>query len=137
MEKASPSNNYHYNKNLKQFARDLRNCSTKAEILLWDDVLKKSYLGYPFLRQRPVLRYIADFICLELMLIIEVDGMTHDFSIVQQKDRRKQKDLEAVGFTVLRFSDFEVLERRDEVAQMLRIWIQVWEIMNGKQRRPL
>jgi very-short-patch-repair endonuclease len=130
MEKASPNNNYHYNKTLKQYAKDLRNNSTKAETLLWDDVLKRSYLGYPFLRQRPVLRYIADFMCLELMLIIEVDGMTHDFSDVQQKDKRRQKELEAVGFTVLRFSDYEVLERRDEVAEILRSWIKVWEILH-------
>jgi Uncharacterized protein conserved in bacteria len=85
LEKASPTNNYHYNKKLKQYARDMRNRSTKAETLLWDDVLKHSFLGYQFLRQRPILNYIADFACLELMLVIEVDGMTHEFDVTQKK----------------------------------------------------
>ncbi len=131
MERASPANNYHYNKSLKQYARDLRNHSTKAEIILWDNLLKNSYLGHPFLRQRPILHYIVDFVCLELMLVIEVDGITHEFEAVQKKDIRKERDLESVGFTVLRYTDWEVLERRDEVLVELREWIQAWEIARG------
>ncbi len=131
MEKASPANNYHYNKSLKQYARDLRNHSTKAEIILWDNLLKNRYLGYAFLRQRPVLHYIADFICLELLLVIEVDGITHEFEEVQKKDLRKQRDLEAVGFTVLRYTDWEVLKRRDEILAELQEWIRAWELGLG------
>ena len=51
---------------------------TKAEACLWKYVLKARQLkGFQFRRQRPVLNYIADFMCKELMLIIEVDGITH------------------------------------------------------------
>jgi very-short-patch-repair endonuclease len=132
LEPASPSNNHHYNKALRERARELRNNSTKAEIMLWDDVLKNSRLrGYQFQRQRPVLYYIADFMCFELMLVIEVDGMTHDFDDVAIKDAQKQRDLEAVGFTVLRYSDWEVLERRDEVAVELLDWVLNWERKRG------
>lgn len=51
---------------------------TKAEACLWKYVLSSGKLkGYKFKRQRPVLQYIADFMCPDLMLIIEVDGITH------------------------------------------------------------
>ena len=121
---APKANNYHYNKDLKDRARALRNHSTKAEIYIWTDVLKGGYLkGYRFLRQRPILHYIADFACLELLLVIEIDGMTHEFDAVAARDRKKQRALEAIGFTVLRFSDWEVMERRDEVIADILAWI--------------
>ena len=71
-------NNYHYNKNLKQLARDLRNNPTKAENRMWYDVLSdQRFLGYKFTRQRPIDQYIVDFFCKELLLIIEIDGKSH------------------------------------------------------------
>lgn len=71
-------NNKHYNKDLQPFAKDLRSDMTKAEACLWKYVLKARMIkGYQFRRQRPVLNYIADFMCKELILIIEVDGITH------------------------------------------------------------
>ena len=65
--------------------------------------------GYTFNRQRPVLKYIADFLCKELFLIIEVDGITHDDEKVMNKDMRRQLALENAGFIVIRFSDNEIL----------------------------
>jgi very-short-patch-repair endonuclease len=125
LSKASKSNNYHYNAALKNTARKLRNNSTKAEILLWSDVLRAGYMnGYQFLRQRPILNYIADFVCLNLMLIVEVDGITHEIEEVAARDIIRQQALESVGFTVLRFSDWEVLERRADVAEALIAWIE-------------
>ena len=51
---------------------------TKAEACLWKYVLRAGQLkSYQFRRQRPILNYVADFMCMELMLIIEVDGITH------------------------------------------------------------
>lgn len=76
MQPAAKSNKYHYNPLLKQNARKLRNEGTKSEACLWKYVLRAGNLnGFKFRRQRPVLNYIADFMCPELMLIIEVDGM--------------------------------------------------------------
>ena len=60
--------------------------------------------GFPFRRQRPVMNYIADFMCKELMLVIEVDGITHEDEKVVLNDERRQAALEAAGFTVLRFN---------------------------------
>ena len=75
----SKYSNLNYNKKLKHRSRKLRNESTMAEIRIWSELLRgRKMLGYPFLRQRPVLHYIADFMCKPLKLIIEVDGFTHD-----------------------------------------------------------
>jgi len=97
---------------------------TKAEACLWKYVLKAGQLkGYRFRRQRPALKYIADFMCMELMLIIEVDGITHHWEETILKDKKKQDDLEAAGFTVLRFKDEEVLNDLNAVHAFLEEWV--------------
>jgi len=84
---------------------------TKAEACLWKYALKGRRLnGLQFRRQRPVLHYIADFMCQELKLIIEVDGWTHTLGEVADNDAKRQKDLEEAGFVVIRFCDDEVLQ---------------------------
>jgi very-short-patch-repair endonuclease len=118
-------NNHNYNKNLQPFANKLRKQMTKAEACLWKYVLKASRLkGYQFRRQRPVLIYIADFMCKELMLIIEVDGITHSLDETIAKDKKKQNDLEAAGFAVLRFTDEQVLNDINAVCNFLEDWIE-------------
>jgi len=105
----SMKNNHHYNKKLKDFARELRNGSTQAEKHLWYNLLSKKQMdGYRFLRQRTINNYIADFACLELSLIVEVDETTHDYQETQIHDAKRQKELEALGFRVVRVTDWEV-----------------------------
>ena len=114
-----------YNKNLQPYANRLRKEMTKSEACLWKYVLKAKQLrGYQFRRQRPVGNYIADFVCMELMLIIEVDGLTHHWDETILKDKKKQTDLEAMGFTVLRFTDDEVLNNIKIVHDYLENWIE-------------
>jgi len=120
MEKASPLNFYHYNNNLKDKARQLRKNMTKAEACLWKYALKAASLnGYTFKRQRPILNYIVDFVCLDLMLIIEVDGITHTYENVSQNDIKRQDILESAGFEVLRFEDEDVLHHIDLVREQI------------------
>jgi very-short-patch-repair endonuclease len=110
MKSACSKNLWHYNRNLRHFANENRKEMTKAEACLWKYVLSKRQMeGYQFRRQRPVLKYIADFMCKELMLIIEVDGLSHQWEDVMINDIKRQKDLESIGFTLLRFDDDEVL----------------------------
>lgn len=117
--------NHNYNKNLQPFANKLRKEMTKAEACLWKYVLKAKQLrGYMFRRQRPVANYIADFMCMELMLIIEVDGITHHWEETIAKDKKKQLDLESLGFTLLRFTDEEVLNDINAVHGFLENWIE-------------
>ena len=117
--------NHHYNKHLQPYANKLRKEMTKAEACLWKYVLRARQLnGYAFRRQRPVLNYIADFMCIEPRLIIEVDGITHYWEGALEKDPARQKALEAIGFTVLRFDDGEVLNNISNVHAYLVEWIE-------------
>ncbi|NEU09386.1 endonuclease domain-containing protein [Flavihumibacter sp. R14] len=121
---ANKENQYAYNTHLQPYASSLRKQMTKAEACLWKYVLKARKLrGYQFRRQRPVLRYIADFMCMELMLIIEVDGITHDWEETHKRDRKREQELEAAGFSILRFSDEEVLKDIDAVLAYLENWV--------------
>lgn len=110
-----PSNNY-YNKQLRPLAGQLRKNLTKSEACLWKYVLKARQMkGYQFRRQRPVLNYIVDFMCPDLKLIIEIDGITHDNHDSQVKDKIKTNDLEKAGFKVLRFQDKDILNNIEGV----------------------
>jgi very-short-patch-repair endonuclease len=72
-----------------------------------------------FRRQRPVGNYIADFACLELWLVIKVDGATHLLEEIQIKDVKKEHDLQHAGFTVLRFTDEAVLKSINQVTEAI------------------
>jgi len=114
--KANKDNLCSYNKRLQPFASKLRKEMTKAEACLWKYVLRaKQMKGYQFRRQRPVLNYIADFMCKELCLVIEVDGSTHDFKLAE--DKRRTDYLRQAGVNVLRFTDKEVLTNIQAVAK--------------------
>ncbi len=124
MRQALSNNNFLYSKGLKSNAHTLRESMTKAEACLWKYVLQGRRLkGHQFRRQRPVLNFIADFMCKELNLIIEVDGITHTYENVAGKDYLRQKKLAEAGFTVLRFTDDEVLKDIDRVKIYLEDWI--------------
>lgn len=99
MSNATKFNLWHYNANLREFANQNRKSMTKSEACIWKLALSKRQMkGYQFRRQRPVLNYIADFMCKELMLIIEVDGLTHQWAEVAEKDIQRQQELEKIGF---------------------------------------
>jgi very-short-patch-repair endonuclease len=122
--------NDYYNKTLKPYARQLRKHSTLAEIILWNEVLKNRKLGYKFLRQRPVLKYIGDFYCKDLKLFIELDGATHFERNVRNKDTKKQNEILSHGFTVLRFKNVEVIENLEKVRNDIISWIRNYEKQN-------
>jgi very-short-patch-repair endonuclease len=114
--KADKNNLCDYNKSLQPFANKLRKEMTKAEACLWKYVLRAGQMkGYQFRRQRPVLNYIADFMCKELRLVIEVDGITHDSKL--EKDKCRTEELWRAGFHVIRFTDEEVLTNIQGVAR--------------------
>lgn len=110
----SDQNNF-YNKKLKSFAHEKRYEMTKAEACLWKYVLSSKKTGYTFNRQRPILNFIVDFMCKELKLIIEVDGISHFTEETILKDELKQKALEEKGYTLIRFRDPEILSQIDRV----------------------
>jgi very-short-patch-repair endonuclease len=117
---ANRENHNLYNSNLRQLAHGNRYTMTKAEACLWKYALKAKMMGgYTFNRQRPVLNYIADFMCKKLQLIIEVDGFTHTLDEVIENDEIRQQNLENAGFVVIRFADEEVLKDIENVKRVI------------------
>jgi len=112
-------NNY-YNKNLQPYANKLRHNMTKAEACLWKYALRASSLGVPFRRERPIGRFIADFVCLPLKLVIEVDGISHLYEETKVKDAQKDKELKEMGFDVLRFEDNLILNNINLVIEVIK-----------------
>jgi len=116
-----------YNPNLKELAKNLRNNSTKAEIILWQKLKRKQMYGYDFHRQKPIDNYILDFYCYELNLVIEVDGYSHEFLEVYQKDIIKEKKMLELGINVLRFTDNQVLKDTENVLRAIEFYIENFE----------
>ena len=68
-------------------------------------------------------KYIVDFFCKELKLIIEIDGVTHQYEDVSAKDEIREKYLKSLGYSILRFSDDEVINNIDLVYELIRKFI--------------
>ena len=116
-----------YNPKLKELARELRNNSTKAEIILWLKLKNKQLYGYDFHRQKPIDNYIVDFFCQELMLAIEVDGYSHQFEDVYFKDVTKENKLNEFDISVLRFTDDQVLKDMKNVLRAIEFYSEEYE----------
>ena len=93
---------------LKPLARQKRHDPTPAEAALWQRLRGRQVQGAKFRRQYTIGPFIVDFVCLEAQVIVEVDGPIHDYTL--EEDRIRQDWLESLGFTVLRFTNDEVLQ---------------------------
>ena len=100
-------------------AKALRRRQTDAERLLWRHLRDRRFAGYKFRRQVSIGNYIADFVCLRYMLIIEVDGGQH---LEQQEyDDIRTCYLESLGFKVIRFWNNDVLGNLADVLDALTL----------------
>lgn len=95
-------------RSLKEFSRENRQNPTKAEALLWEN-LRDSKLGFKIRRQHAISQFIADFICLEKKLIIEIDGEIHEEK--KDYDAGRTFMLEEIGYRVIRFTNEEVINK--------------------------
>ena len=111
-----------YNPKLKQLSRQLRKHGTLAEVLLWNQLKGRKMKGFQFARQKPIGCFIVDFYCPALNLVIEVDGMTHDYK--GHADQKRQHHLESVGLSVLRFTDEEIKRHMAGVLLVISQWIE-------------
>ena len=98
----------HYNPILRDRAKELRKNSTFTERLLWKYLRSGQLLGYKFQRQKPIDEYIVDFYCSKLNLIIEINGITHIDK--QQYDRKRENRLCELGFEIVQFDGYYLLE---------------------------
>lgn len=102
-------------KALIDYAKANRKNPTAAEAVLWAVLRNRQLNGWKFRRQHPVAGYIPDFVCLDAKLIIEVDGGYHSEAEQHSFDALRTEWLNEHGFTMLRFSNEEVLEQIDTV----------------------
>jgi very-short-patch-repair endonuclease len=93
--------------------RSLRKNLTDAERMLWHLVRSRRLNGYKFRRQVWIGEYIADFACVERMLIVELDGGQHAEAI--EYDARRTAELQRLGYRVVRYWNNDVLLRMDAV----------------------
>lgn len=104
---------------LQTMAREFRKNPTVTEQKLWKYLRGRKIYGYKFRRQHPVLHYIVDFYCHEKKLIIEADGSIHTNQ--QARDQSRDVVLQQAGYTVIRFTNDQVLHQIDDVLQNIII----------------
>ena len=97
-----------FRKDLKAKARDNRKNMNRPEAKLWYEILSnRKFLGYRFLKQKPILDYIVDFYCSELKLGIEVDGESHNEQ--KEYDKSRTLNLNKIGIKLIRYSNVDIM----------------------------
>ena len=99
-------------------AKVLRSKQTDAEQRLWYHLRAHRFMGLKFKRQKPLGRYIVDFVCLERRLIIEIDGGQHAEQMAY--DQHRDAWLRSQGYTVLRFWNNDVMQQLENVLEQIR-----------------
>ena len=93
---------------LVKLCREFRRNPTVTEAFIWSCLRNRQLHGYKFRRQRPIGRYIVDFYCAELRLVIEVDGAVHQEKDQMEYDTIRQEEIEIRGYKVIRISTSEI-----------------------------
>jgi very-short-patch-repair endonuclease len=101
-------------------AKQLRQAMTRAETLLWRYLKAGRMDGLGCRRQVPIKNYIADFVCLSIKLIVELDGESHDFEERQKADQRRDAFFVSQGFQVMRFTNEQVTSNLEGVVEAIR-----------------
>jgi very-short-patch-repair endonuclease len=99
---------------LRSAARHMRSRPIDAEQSLWWELRDRKLGGLKFRRQHPVGRFIADFVCMDARLIVEVDGKQHEGSL---DDIARTEELVARGFRVMRIPNDRARVDLDRVCE--------------------
>ncbi len=113
----------------KSICRDLRKRQTNAEQIFWEAVRNRKLLNLKFVRQFPFFHditgketfFVADFFCFEKSLIIELDGVIHNYKL--KEDEQRTKTLKALVLNVIRFKNDEVENKFKGVKESLRMYL--------------
>ena len=110
----------------KLLCRELRHKSTRAEKLIWEKLRNRNLYDKKFLRQHPLYYdydgkesfFISDFYCHEEKLIVELDGLYHEYRLNDDKERTDI--LNVLGIKVIRFKNIEVENNIEEVLEKIK-----------------
>ncbi|MDM1244806.1 endonuclease domain-containing protein [Acinetobacter indicus] len=114
--------------NLLEFAKSMRHTATDAEHLMWQLLRAKRFMSLKFRRQHVINPCIVDFYCHEIGLVIELGGSQHGMDDAIEYDAERTKFLEALGLTVVRYWNHDVLGRTEIVLEDL--WQKCCELKN-------
>ena len=109
---------YYKKQNLNN-AKYMRSNMTKEETVLWNILRAKRFYGYKFKRQVLIGDYIADFVCEDKKLIIEIDGGQHNLEENIQNDNKRTFYFENNGYRLIRFWNNDVLNNIDGVCEVI------------------
>lgn len=107
---------------------------TKTEKIVWYEILDKRKMGFKFLRQKPIYKFILDFYCKELLMVIEVDGDYHN----KRKwiDVERDKFMENLNIKTLRISNDEILNDLEKVKNKIMNFIEERKVSLFKGKAP-
>jgi very-short-patch-repair endonuclease len=100
-------------------AKELRRYQTDAEKRLWAKLCRNQMLGLQFRRQHPINRFIVDFYCVKIKLVIEVDGSIHEIPENKVYDIGRSQILNDFGITLLRFSNNHIINDIENVLKII------------------
>ena len=108
---------YPVRRQVSPHAAHLRRDRTDAENLVWQSLRNRQCDGFKFRFQASIESYVVDFLCIEAMLIVEIDGSQHTMA----SDAARMRFLEARGYRVLRFWNSDVITNLDGVLETIRL----------------
>ena len=109
---------------IREKAKGLRRQETKHEKLLWDMLKSKQFEGIKFRRQHPISTFIVDFYAHSEKLVLEVDGSSHNSFESKEYDSGRTFELEKFGIKVLRFTNYEIENKMNEVLKTIKKYIE-------------
>jgi len=89
---------------------------TDAEAALWYLLRDRRFVGFKFVRQAPLGRYVVDFLCRKRKLVIELDGSQH---VESARDQIRDAYMNAQGYRILRFWNSDVFTNREGVLTVI------------------
>jgi very-short-patch-repair endonuclease len=98
-------------------ARTLRANTSSAEDIIWGRLRNGQLGGFKFVRQAPIDRFFADFLCRKVCLVVEIDGGTHGEAREIERDAERSSVIEGLGYRILRAHNADVYENIDGILE--------------------
>lgn len=125
-------------KSEKEKRRYLRNNQTFSEKIVWMNLRQKQVCGERFLRQFGIGKFVVDFYCPHLKLVIEIDGDSHfENRDAVEYDKWRQKLIESLGIKIIRFTNREVNQNIDKVISVIDKNVREIQDKMNPSRSPL
>jgi len=103
----------------KEKRRQLRQNMPEAEVILWSHLQGKALRGYKFRRQYGIGRYVVDFYCAKVKLVIEIDGDSHFTDEAEKYDCQREVYIQSLGLKVIRFTNLEIRNNLEQVLEAI------------------